>query len=148
LSARWPDLIDQTNQVGVGWGLVEIVTAFRLLVAGAADAAEARNALCSFGVNGLILGVPSYPRDDYVVLLAEDEVHAPVSIEAPLAYPVVGTNIGAHANAAGLASTMAKLIDHVIELLLGLAPKRFDPWLTAAREADVEPRCHERVCDV
>jgi hypothetical protein len=146
-AARRPDLIDQTDEVGVGRRIVVVVTAFRLQVPGTANAAEARDASRAFDVNRLMLCMPSYPRDDYVVFVAKDQVHAPVSIEAPLAYPVVGTNLGAHACAAGLTAAMTKLIDYPIELLLRFAAKRFDRRLAATCEAYLEPRCHRSVCE-
>lgn len=90
----------------------------------------------------LVLGVSAYPGDDDVVFVAEHEMHAPVAVEASLADVVVGAGLGSHTDAARLAATLAKLVDHTIEFLLCFAAKRLDARLTAPSDADAESRCH------
>ena len=139
LSARGTDLIDEMNQVWVGWWIFEGITALRLLVASTADAAETRDALRTLCMNVLVLGVSTHPGDDDVLSVSKDEVHTPVAVEAPLADPMVPTRVGSHADSTGLASTMPKFVDHMIEPLLRLTAKRFHPRLAAARYGDLEP---------
>jgi hypothetical protein len=55
LSARGTDLIDEMNQVWVGWWIFEVVTALRLLVASTADAAETRDASRTLCMDILVL---------------------------------------------------------------------------------------------
>ena len=109
------------NQVWVGWWIFEVITALRLLVASTTDPAETWDALCAMCMNVLVVGVPAHPGDDDVVVLSKDEVHAPVSVEAPLAYPVVTVPVGSHADTACLASTMPQLLNHPVKLTLGRA---------------------------
>lgn len=44
-SACWSDLVDETNQIRIGWGVVEVVAARWLPITAATDTAEARNGL-------------------------------------------------------------------------------------------------------
>jgi hypothetical protein len=90
-------------------------------------------------MNVLVLGVPAHPGDDDVVFVPKDEMHTPVSVEAPLAYPVVLTRVGSHADSARLASAMPQLLNHTVKPLLHLPPESFDPRLTAASYGDLEP---------
>jgi hypothetical protein len=131
-SARWTDLVDESDQVRVGRRLVEILATRRLPITRTADAAESRNRFRAVCVHVLVLCVSSHPGDDDVVFVAECEMHAPGSIEAPLANTVIGARLGPHAGAASLAVALSKLIDHPIEALLDLAAQRLDARLTAA----------------
>jgi hypothetical protein len=139
LSARGTDLIDEMNQVGVGWWIFEVVTALRLLVASTTDAAETWDASRALCMNVLVLGVPAHPGDDDVVFVPKDEMHTPISVEAPLAYPVVPTRVGSHADSARLASAMPQLLNHTVKPFLHLPAESFDPQLTAASYGDLEP---------
>jgi hypothetical protein len=89
-------------------------------------------------VDRLILGVLAHPGDHDLVLISEDQVHAPVSVEAPLADVVIVTHLGAHAGTAGLAAAVSKLLNDSLEALLGLSAQRLDSSLTATRDADLE----------
>jgi len=88
-STRRTDLIDEANQVRVGRWIVEIITALWLLIASAADTAEARDALRALPVDLLVLGMPPHPGDDNAIFVSKDQVHTPVSAEPPLADPMV-----------------------------------------------------------
>lgn len=70
-------------------------------------------------------------------------MHPPEAVEAPLAYPVICTRLGAHTDTACLAPTMAEFLNHTIEALLGLAAQRFDALVTAPRDGDAEPWRHQ-----
>lgn len=96
------------------------------MTTGAADATETRDIAGTLEVDRLVLVVAAYPGDDDLVLVSEDEVHPPISVEAPLAYAVVVAGVCPHARSAGFASTMAKLLDDALEALLGLAAKLLD----------------------
>jgi hypothetical protein len=116
----------------------------RLAIASTADAAEAGDISGALHVDRLVLGVPAHPGDHDLVLASEDQVHAPVSIEAPLADVVIATRLGAHAGTAGLAAAVSKLSNDSLEALLGLSAQRLDSRLTATRDADVELGRHGR----
>jgi hypothetical protein len=139
LSARGTDLVDETNEIRISRRIIQVIAALRLLIASAADAAEARDALRPLCVDILVLGMPAHPGDDDVLFLSKDQVHTPVSVEAPLADPMVCTSVGAHTDSASLASAMPEFLNHTIEPLLRLTTKRLDPRLTAARNRDLEP---------
>ncbi len=136
------DLIDESYQIGVGGWIIEGLAALRLVIAGAADAAEAGDVSSSIHMDCLVLGVLAHPGDDDLVLVSEDQVHAPISVEPPLADVVVVARLGAHACSAGLASTVAKLLNDTLEAFLGLSSQCFDPRLTAACDGDFEPGRH------
>ncbi len=70
-------------------------------------------------------------------------MHPPGSVEAPLAYPVICTRVGAHTDPACLAPTMAEFLNDTIEVLLGLAAQCFDALVTAPRDGDAEPWHHQ-----
>lgn len=95
-------------------------------------------------VNCLVLGVSAHPGDHDVLFVAEDEMHAPVAVEAPLSYPVIGTRIGSHADAASLTPAVTELFESTIKTLLHLTAKRLVPPLAAARDSDLEP-CHQPI---
>ncbi len=120
----------------------------RLAVASTADAAEAGDISGALHVGRLVLGVPAHPGDHDLVLVSEHQVHAPVSIEAPLTDVVIATRIGAHAGTASLATAAAKLRNDSLEAPLGLSAQRLDSRLTAARDADLELGCHGRAAEV
>lgn len=115
-----------------------------MAIAGPADAAEAGDVSGALQVDRLVLSMAADPGDDDVVLVSENQVHAPVSVEAPLADSVVVARLGAHARSAGRTSTMAKFLDDALETLLGLAAQLLDSRRTAARYGDLEPRSHAR----
>lgn len=70
-------------------------------------------------------------------------MHPPEAVEAPLAYPVICTRLGAHTDTACLAPTMTEFLNHTIEALLGLAAQCFDALVTAPRDSDAEPWRHQ-----
>ena len=70
-------------------------------------------------------------------------MHPPGGVEAPLAYPVIRTRVGAHTDPACLAPTMAEFLNDTIEALLGLAAQCFDALVTAPRDGDTEPWRHQ-----
>ena len=141
-------MVYESHQVRVGRRIGEGVTALRLAVAGATDAAEAGDGSCALNMHRLVLGVSAHPRDHDLVLVSEDQVHTPVSIEAPLAHVVIATRLGAHARTAGLATAVSKLLNDPLEALLGLSAQRLDSRLTATRDADFELRRHGRAAEV
>jgi hypothetical protein len=108
------NLIDESHQVGVGGWIIEGIAALWLAIAGPADATEAGDVAGTLQVDRLVLSMAAHPRDDDVVLVSEDQVDAPVSVEAPLADAVVVARLGAHARSAGLTSTMAKFLDDAL----------------------------------
>jgi hypothetical protein len=142
MSARWADLIDELDKFRVGRRLVEIVAARWLLSATTADTAESGDRLCAICVYVLVLAMLAHPGDYDVIFVSEHEMHAPVSIEAPLADTVVRARLGSHADTAGLAATLPKLIDYMIELLLRFAAEPLYAGLTTPSDTNAEPRCH------
>jgi hypothetical protein len=119
-----------------------------LAVASTADAAEARDISGALYVDCLVLGVSAHPGDYDLVLVSEDQVHAPVSVEALLADVVIAPRLGAHARTAGLAAAVSKLINDSLEALPGISAQRLDSRLTSTRDADVELGRHGRAAEV
>jgi len=78
-----------------------------------------------------------------VLVVTKNQVHPPGGVEAPLAYPVICTRVGAHTDPACLAPTMAEFLNDTIEVLLGLAAQCFDALVTAPRDGDAEPWRHQ-----
>lgn len=70
-------------------------------------------------------------------------MHPPGGVEAPLAYPVICTRVGAHTDPARLAPAMAEFLNGTIEALLGLAAQCFDALVAPPRDSNAEPWRHQ-----